>query len=54
LDHKWLDYFDRRRDRSPARERWIGVRWENGRSLSPDSERRREDAPRAICGFCWV
>jgi len=24
----------------------------NGRFLSPDSERRRKDAPRAICGFC--
>jgi hypothetical protein len=24
----------------------------NGRFLSPDSERRHKDAPRAICGFC--
>jgi len=37
-----------------ARERWISVRWENGRFLSPDSERRSKDAPRAICGFFWV
>jgi len=26
----------------------------NGRFLSPDSERRREGAPRAICGFFRV
>jgi len=26
----------------------------NGRFLSPDSERRPEDAPRAISGSCWA
>jgi len=48
-----LIYFDNA-ETDLVRERWISVRWENGRFLSPDSERQGADAPRAICGFCRV
>jgi len=33
-------------------ERKVSARWGNGRFLSPDSEHRREDRPRSICGLC--
>src|SRR4029077_20404302 len=51
FDHKWLDDFGRRRDRSPAKE--MNQRpLKNGRLLSPDSERGRRGRRRAVCGRC--